>query len=165
MDKFLSLAGETITAILAFSIFFWVMKKYAWPVVLGAIDERQKEIQDGFEEIKKLQDDAAEAHQRYEEKLRNIEQEARTQIQAAVTEGKQIAAEVTDKARDEAKVIIEKAKNSIELEIKSSRKKLRDEIVSLTLHATEKLINERMTEAKDRELVGSFISEIENKQP
>ena len=82
-----------------------------------------------------------------------------------MTEGKQIASEVTDKARDEAKVIIEKAKNSIELEIKSSRKKLRDEIVSLTLHATEKLINERMTEAKDRELVGSFISEIENKQP
>ena len=165
MDKFLSLAGETITAILAFLIFFWVMKKYAWPAVLRAIDERQKEIQDGFEEIKKLQADAAEAHQRYEEKLRNIEQEARTQIQAAVTEGKQIAAEVTDKARDEAKVIIEKAKNSIELEIKSSRRKLRDEIVSLTLHATEKLINERMTEAKDRELVGSFISEIENKQP
>lgn len=155
---------ETITVILGFVIFFWVLKRFAWGPILGVLDERQKKIEDSFAEIKRLQDDAAEAHGRYEEKLRDIEAEARAKIQEAVADGRQVATEITEKAREDALLIVQKAKQSVELELAQARKQLREDIVDLTLSATERIIHERLTEAKDRELVGSFIDQLEKKR-
>ena len=161
--EFLYQIGEMVLMIIVFLAFFWVLKKAAWKPILETLDERQKKIQDGFDEVKQLQVDAAEAHQRYEEKLRDIEAEARSRIQEAVTEGRRVATEVTEKARADATEITEKAKQNIQLEIQTARKQLKEEIIELTLHATERLIRERLDEAKDKELVSSFISEMEEK--
>lgn len=155
---------QTITVILGFAIFFWVLKRFAWGPILGVLDERQKKIEDSFAEIKRLQDDATEAHGRYEEKLRDIEAEARIKIQEAVADGRQVATEITEKAREDALLIVQKAKQSVELELAQARKQLREDIVDLTLSATERIIHERLTEAKDRELVGSFIDQLEKKR-
>lgn len=160
-NEFIRQFGETITLVVVFVIFFWVMKKMAWGPILKTIDDRQKKIEDGFSEIKRLKHEAEESGKQYEAKLRGIEAEARTKIQEAVNDGRRVAAEITERARTDANEIIEKAKQSMELEIASARKKLREEIVDLTLHATEKLIKERLTESKDRELVGSFIDQLE----
>jgi hypothetical protein len=50
--ELLNQASETITTIVAFVIFFWVMKKYAWGPLTVVLDERQRRISQGFEEIK-----------------------------------------------------------------------------------------------------------------
>jgi F-type H+-transporting ATPase subunit b len=152
--------GEIITHIVAFAIFFWVMAKFAWPAILKTIDDRQKKIQDGFDEVKRLQADAAETHKRYEEKLRGIEAEAREKINQAVADGKRVAAEMTDKARSDAVEIVAKAKQSIQLEIDSSRAKLREDVIRLTLQASERLLRERVDADKDRELVAGFIDDL-----
>ena len=163
LPTFYRYAAETLTVIVGFSIFYWVLRKYAWGPVLDTIDERQNKIQEGFDEVKKLQDDAAEAHKRYEEKIRGIEAEARTKIQEAANDGRRIATEITEKARADAAEITEKAKQNINLEVETARKRLREQIIDLTIEATEKIIHERLSEAKDRELVGSVIAEIEGK--
>jgi F0F1-type ATP synthase membrane subunit b/b' len=38
---------------------------------------------------------------------------------------------------------------------------LRDELVSMTVTATEKILRERVDEAKHRELIGRFIDQLE----
>ena len=160
---FLKQFGETIGVLVTFTIFFLILKKFAWGPILQLIDDRQKKIQDGFDEVKKLQVDAKESHQRYEEKMREIEAEARAEINKAVAEGQRIASEITEKARADATDIIEKGKQSIQLEVATARKQLREEVIDLALGASERLIQEKLTDAKDRELVGSFITEIEQK--
>lgn len=160
---FLKQFGETIAVVVTFTIFFLILKKFAWGPILQLLDDRQKKIQDGFDEVKKLQVDAKESHQRYEEKMREIEAEARAKIQEAVADGQRIASEITEKARSDSTEIIEKGKQSIQLEIATARKQLREEVIDLALGAAERLIVEKLTDAKDRELVGSFITEIEQK--
>ena len=59
--------------------------------------------------------------------------------------------------------IIEKARASTALELESTRRKIKEEVVELTLKATERLIRERLDDARDRELVGSFINEMESR--
>lgn len=162
--EFIRQVGETITLIIVFLAFFWIMKKFAWAPILKTIDDRQKSIEDGFDEIKRLKTEAEESHRRYEAKLRDIETEARNKIQESINEGRRVATEITEQARHEATHITEKAKQNMQLEIATARKTLREEIVAMTLQATEKLINERLGEAKDRELVGSFIDGLEKTQ-
>lgn len=157
------LIGQVLTNLVAFLLFVIVMKKYAWGPILNLLDERQRKIQEGFEDIKKRQSAAEESQRRYEERLKGIEAEARQKIQEAVGEGQRVANEILEKARVSAGELVESSHKKIELEIATARKQLRDEVISLTLRATERLINEKLTADKDRELVGSFISDIEGK--
>lgn len=163
-SEFLNEISEFVTLIIAFIIFFWVMKKFAWGPVTRVLDERQQRIEDGFEEIKRKQADAAQLEQKYAARLRDIEQEARTQIQEGIAEGRRVAAELTEQAREESNRIIERAQRNIELEIEKARHELRDELVSMTIQASERLLREKLDETSQRRLVGSFIDELE-KQP
>ena len=70
---------------------------------------------------------------------------------------------MTEKARTDAAEIVAKAKQSIEMEIESSRAKLREEVIQLTLNASERLLRQKVDREKDRELVGAFIDELESK--
>ncbi len=159
--EFIQQTYETISLIVTFLIFFWILKKFAWGPILSTIDARQRKIQDAFDEVKALQAEAAEAHRRYEEKLRHIEEEARQKIQEAVADGRRVAAEVTEQARKDALAIVEKAQANVALELAKARKQLHEDVVRLTLGATEKLIRQRLDPARDRELVAAFIQELE----
>jgi F-type H+-transporting ATPase subunit b len=161
--EFMTQFGETITVFIGFTIFYLVMKKFAWGPILGILDERQKKIEEGFDEVKKLQSDAAEAHARYEEKLREIEAEARTKIQEALAEGKKVAEDMTEVARREAMDITERARKNIQLEVDTARKQLREEVIDLTMLAAGKLLDEKLTDARDRQLVESFIGDLEKR--
>lgn len=159
MDQF----GQTVTVGIGFVIFYIILRKYAWGPILDLLEARQKKIEDGFEEVKKLQADASEAHTRYEEKLRNIEAEAREKIQEEINAAKRVATEMTDAARVEANAIKEKAKESVQMELATARKQLREDVIELTLTAASKILEEKMDDARDRALVESFVSELENR--
>lgn len=160
---FQTAAGETVCLILGFWLFFALMKKFAWGPILDLLDARREEVRAGFDEIKKLQSQAADAQKGYEDRLKAIEAEAREKIQEAVREGERVAAEISDKARAEAADIVESARKRVDLEMATLRKQLREETIALTLAVAEKLISTKLDAAKDRELVGSFISELEKR--
>src|SRR5262245_6331869 len=101
----LSQLGETITQMIAFIIFFLVMKKYAWGPLTRALDERQAKIEEGFVSIDRRQAEADALHKEYETHLKQIEQEARTKINEAVAEGRRVAIEITEAARVDAQKI------------------------------------------------------------
>ncbi len=161
--EFLTQLGEMVSLIVVFLAFFFVLKKFAWKPLIETVDERQREIESSFEEVKKLQDDAKESHARYEVKLKEIEEEARVMIEKRVKEAELIAQTIKEEAKREGDNIREKAREGVQLELANARKQLREDVISLTIQATERLIREKMDEARDRELVGSFIEELETK--
>jgi F-type H+-transporting ATPase subunit b len=155
--------GEGITQLITFLIFFWIMKKYAWPVVIKILDERRQAIEDGFADIERKKTQAGESLKQYEAKLAGIEQEARQRIQEAVAEGRRVAQEITEQARQDATEIADRSQRNIQLEVAKARTALRDEIVTLTMEVTQRLLGEKLDEAADRRLVSSFIGELEDK--
>lgn len=156
--------ATTLTTAIAFVIFFWVMKKYAWGPIIKVLDARQQKIEEGFDEIRRKQDAAGVTQAQLDERLRNIETEARARIQEAIADGRRLAAEITEKAHEDANQLAERAKRNIEIEIAKARVELRNEIVSLTLQASERLLRERLDDEGQRRLVGTFIDELE-RQP
>lgn len=153
--------GETVTHAVVFLLFFWVMKRYVWPVVNAILEERQQEIEEGFARIERQQQAAAKRQAEYEAKLREIEAEARQKIQEGVAEGRRVAEEITANAQRDAQQIVDRAKRNIELEVQKARKELRDEIASMTIDATERLLHERLDREADHRLVAGFIEELE----
>jgi F-type H+-transporting ATPase subunit b len=154
---------EFITQVVTFVIFFLIMRKYAWPVVLNLLDERQRKIEEGFADIRRRQEAADKLHEEYAQRLRGIEQESRQRIQEAVNEGRRVAAELTEHARQESVKITERAQKTIELEMAKARVQLRDEIVGLVINASERLLREKLDDPADKRLVAAFVDDLEKR--
>lgn len=159
--ELMSQIGETITQMVAFGIFFFIIAKFAWPALTRVLDERATKIEEGFIEIRRQQSEAARLQAQYAEQLRGIEAEARQRIQEAVAEGNRVATEISTRAQQESAEMIERAQRSIRLDIEKARVELRGEIVNLTLGAAERLLHERLDDAAQRRLVDGFITELE----
>lgn len=156
--------AQVVSQAIAFLLFLWILKKYAWGPVLGLIDERSRKIEEGFERAEAAEQRSAQLRQEYEERLKTIEAEARERIQQAVAEGRRTAEEIGERARQDAEKTLEKAREMAETEIAKARVELKEDVVRYTLAATENLIHERMDESRHRRLVEEFVTELSAKQ-
>lgn len=151
---------EILTQIVAFLILLWVMKKVAWKPLLALLDERRKRIQDAFDGIEAQRREIETMKADYEKRFALIGEQARLKIQEAMAEGRGLASEIQEKARQEAREILERSKQSIEIEIGKARIELKDVIVSLTLQATENLLREKLDPAEHKRMITEFLEEV-----
>jgi F-type H+-transporting ATPase subunit b len=152
---------QVLTHTVGFLITVWVLKRFAWGPLLGMMEERRNKIVGEFEQIEEEKDKVARLTADYESRLRDIESERRAKLIEAAEEGKQIASEIKAAAQDEIKLLRAKAKDDLDREIVKAKVQLRDEIVTITLVATEKVLHEKLDEAKHRDLIGRFIDNLE----
>lgn len=152
---------QLITHIIGFVIALWILKKFAWQPLLGLLDERRERIKNSFDEIDAKNAEAESLNQQYQAKLRDIDAEARKRLTEAVQEGEKIAAKIKDDARNDAKDVMARTKSEIEQDFAKARIQLKEDVVNLTINATEKIIRERLDTQKHREMIGRFIEDVE----
>lgn len=153
--------SQIITQIIGFLLLLWLLKKFAWKPILQLLETRRNNIVAEFDKIEETKQEVAQLKQNYELQLKNIDAQARQKILEAVQEGQKIAAEIQEKAREDSRQIIEKAKQNIALEIAKARVELRNEIVNLTLQATEKMLVEKLDNQKHRDLILHYINSLD----
>jgi F-type H+-transporting ATPase subunit b len=153
--------SQVLTQLLGFLVAFFILKKYAWKPILQVLDDRRQKIADEFAGIEAQKQKADLLFAEYEERLRKIEDEARARINEAVVEGQKVAAEIKGQAQEEAKRIMLRAQADIEREVAKARVLLKEEMVGLTLGATERLLREKLDPAGHRKLVERFLNEVE----
>ena len=127
--------SQVITHIIAFLITVYLLKRYAWGPLLGILEERRKKIAGELEKVAADRRSAQNLKDEYGAQLKEIDAQARTRIQEAVHEGERIAAEIKEKARDEAREMIDKGKNELDLARKAASKELQEDMVTLALGA------------------------------
>jgi len=152
---------QILTHLLGFAIAVWLLKRYAWGPLLSIMEERRNKIVDEFKHIEDEKESVARLTSEYEEKLKDIDNERRAKIVEAVEEGKKVAAEIKADAQQEIKDLHAKAKADLEREVAKAKVQLRDEMIALTMSAAEKVINEKLTDDKHRQLIGRFIDDMQ----
>ena len=157
------LTAQVITTIITFLLVMWVLTKFGFKPAVEVAEARQKEISQSFENIDKKVADAERRLNEYEEKLKHIDEEARERQNKAIDEGRKMAEEIVSKARKDAEDITTKAKEAMDMEIEKARVQLRQDTVEMTLAATGKLLSAELDDDKHRQLVESFVKELESK--
>lgn len=136
---------EILTQALGFALLVFVMGKMFWKPFMETLEKRRHHIQTELEHIDSSKKEIETMKNQYAAHLQKIEDEARTKIQAAIHEGQRVAKEIQDKARGEAQAAFEKSKENLDLEVAKARLVLRKEIAGLAIHATERVLNEKMS--------------------
>jgi F-type H+-transporting ATPase subunit b len=148
---------------LVFLALLWILRKFAWPAIVEATEERERKIQAQLAAAEKAQADANAA---LEEGTR-LAAEARASEQQLLGDARQASEKersaLLDRARKEQEELLERARREIAAEKDKALASLRREAVDLSLAAATKLIGERMDSDTDRRLVTEYLDSVEIK--
>ncbi len=156
--------GVAIWTIITFLILVMILKKVAWKPILDALTHREETIRKALEDAQRAKE---EAERLMEENKRNLAR-AEEEVQKIIREGRETAerirAEILDKARKEADMMIERAKEEIERHREQAMLQLRAQVADLALEVASKLIGEVLSEQKHRKLVEKYLQEISSEK-
>ena len=151
---------QLLTHLLAFVLMVWVLGRFAWKPLLASLEARRTAIAGEFTEAERRQAAADELKGRYELELRGIEAHARQRLQEAVAEGQQVASEIRAQATAEAQLRVDRAQDDIAREREKAKELLKEQTVSLAIHAAEKILRQKLDDPTQRKLAGEFIDEV-----
>ncbi len=152
-----------ITLIIQMVVFMTVVlitMKYIWPVILGAMEEREKQIADGLA----ASDEAEVALKKAQVEAEGILNEARTDAGEVREGANKMATKIKDQAKADA--IAEKERQmaaavaEIEQEANRAKEDLRKQVSSLALAGAEKLLNKEVDSKVHADLLNDLVKEI-----
>ena len=149
-----------VTQMLVFGIVIWVVMKFIWPIILGAMNEREKKIATGLAAAEQGQKDLSEAKSRAEDVIK----EARTRALAIESQARTQANLIIDEARKAASLEGEKAlasaKSQIELESNRARDSLRGQVVSLAVAGARRVLEKEIDPKAHGELLDQLAAKL-----
>lgn len=148
---------------LSFGIVFFVMTKFALPIITKMLKKREEDINNALELAERT-------HKEMEELQANNEQlleQARLERDKIINEARQIhdkfIEEAKQKANDEKNRIIESAKESIEHERMAATIEIKNQIADISIKVAEKVIAKNLESDKDQiDYINRLLQEIEN---
>ena len=149
-----------IIQMLVFMTFVWIVMKFIWPIILGAMNEREKKIAAGLAAAEQGQKDLSEAKSRSDDVIKEartralaIEAQARTQANQIIEDARKAAALEGEKA-------LASAKSQIELESNRARDSLRGQVVSLAVAGAKRVLEKEIDQKTHGELLDQLAAKL-----
>ena len=154
--------GLAVWTILTFVVVLLVLRRYAWNPILRAMEARERGIQKLIDDAESARADAEKLLEEYRRQLA----EARLEGQRILAEGKSAAervrAEILDRARGEAELIVTRSGHEIDLERQKALAEIKEQAVDIAIAAAGKVIDESLDGERHRRIVEDYLREIES---
>jgi F-type H+-transporting ATPase subunit b len=147
---------QAVSFLLAVSI-LW---KIGWKPLTTFLINRRKKIEEDINDAKASRENAIKLEDEFKKKIAHIENQAREILSDAAIDGKKNKEGIIKTAQEEAKKAIEKAKVEIEKEKEAAKKELQNEVASLAVMLSEKILKESITKKTHEKIINDFIKEI-----
>jgi F-type H+-transporting ATPase subunit b len=153
--------GLMIWTLIVFFVTFLLLKRLAFPAISGALDKRQKGIEESIDTAERTREEADKLLAEYRERLK----EARAQADEIVHRARQSAETHEAESKEQGQELIAEAQRRAEREISAATERalsdLRREVADLTVTATEKVTRKALSEADQRRLVDEALAEMD----
>ena len=161
MDLITPAFGLIFWQTIIFLIVLFVLGKFAWKPILGALQSREDSIDEALKSAEKAKEDMANLKTDNEKLLAEAKLERDKMLKAAA----QLGEDLKDQAKEDARLIgdkmIDDAKASIESEKNEAIKEIKDQVVELSIQITEKLLKKNLSDDKSQqELIKGYIKDI-----
>ncbi len=137
--------------VITFLILLFLLRKFAWRPILGAVSEREEGIKNALASA----ENARKEMENLQADNERILQEARVEREAMLKDAREIREQTIAKAeieaQEKASKIIEKAQAAIESEKKAAMAELKSHVAGLSIEIAEKVVREELSN-KDKQL-------------
>ena len=152
--------GLMIWTVVVFVALLLLLRKYAWPAILGAVEARERALEEQLADAERNRAEAARLLAEHQKLLA----EGRTAAHGLLAEARAAAekerALAMEKTRQEQEELLERAHRDINAERERAVTELRREAVDLSLAAASKLIGERLNSENDRRIVQEYLASL-----
>ncbi len=153
--------GLIFWMLISFGIIVFLLKKFAWPVILKALDDRERSIADALNSAIRAKEEMASLKADNEKLLleaRNqrdiILKEARDAKDAIINDAKSKATEEADRLR-------KLAREDIQNEKMAAITDLKNQVATLSIQIAEKVIRQQLSsDDKQKALVADLLEEV-----
>ncbi len=157
MDLFLPESGLVIWMLIAFLIVFAILAKVGWPMIMGAVEQRNTHISDSLMAADKANKALAGIEQKRQETMAAAQAEQIKIMKESQELKTQLIEEAKAQARQEAEKIVADARFKIEKEQAEALAQIKNEVIALSVDIAEKLLQRELS---DKQAQSDYIEQL-----
>lgn len=156
--------GLIVWTWITFIIVMVLLRKFAWGPLLSAVEGREKNITNAIESAKRERAEAEKLLGEQKTAIAAARQEAAEAVRKTQGEMEKFREELMAKARKEAEAMKADAQRAITEERAKALVEIKGEAVKLSIAIAEKLLSEKLDDAKHQALAQQFVTDLAKKQ-
>ena len=145
---------------LNFGVLVFILIRFGGPIIKGMLKDRHLKIRKDLDEARVLREQAEARLKEYEGRLANIEREIADIMAGIRKEADAEAQRIVGAAQEAANRMRKDAEFAISQEGRRLELELRREAAELAVDTARKLLTSKMTEADQKKLADTFVSEM-----
>ncbi|HTC52182.1 MAG TPA: F0F1 ATP synthase subunit B [Steroidobacteraceae bacterium] len=149
-----------IIQMLVFAILIWAVMTFAWPKILGAMEERSRRIAQGLAAADQGQQSLAQAQVKADEVIREAREHATHIIDQAQKRANELVEQAKSQASAEGARLVASAQSQIQLEATRARESLRKDVAALAVSAASKVLEREIDPRTHAELLNKLATQI-----
>lgn len=154
--------GTLFWTVVIFTLFFLILKKFAWKPVLNIVKQRDEMIKGSLASAEKARKEMLKLQSDNEAILKKAREERETILKEARDIRDKLIAEAKGKASEEAEKLIEKARTGIEREKAMALADIREQVASLSVDIASKLLGEKLKQTGEQQkLIDNYLREVD----
>lgn len=146
---------------LSFLTVLFILGKFAWPMILKSLKEREESIANALDSARKAKEEMAALTADNEKLLMQARAERDSLLKEARDTKDSIIAEAKNKAQAEANKIMAQARDSINTEKIAAIAELKNQVAAMSIEIAEKILRQELSnDDKQRNLMEGLIKDI-----
>lgn len=155
----LGLNATLVAQVFNFIVLLIFLRIVVFPHIVRMLDERQNYIENSVNAAEEERKQAEDLRRQYLSDMQKAKDEARDIIQKATKAGEEQAREIIEAAKAESSRIKESALEEINREKEKAVAELREQVATLSILVAGKVVNEKITADIQRGMIDEFIKE------
>ncbi len=149
-----------IAQLINFSIILFILWRWVWKPLGGALESRRKKIEESVSKAEMIDKQMQETQVLREQKLREAATDAEAVLKRNLDAAEKMKTEIVSTAHSEAEKIMAKTKETIAAEKQQMLKEVRSELADLVVMSTEKILRQKLDDKSDKKIVEEIIRDI-----
>ncbi len=161
IDLLIPNTAELISGILAFSVVFLFMWRFAWPQLKQLLDDRQKAIAGQIQAAEATKVEAQSLLDDYKSQIANAKAEANQIVEEARVQAESVRTGIVERANSEAEEIVAKAREEAATQKDRAMSEARQEVANLSIDLAEKVVGGSLDREAQQGLVDRYLADLE----
>jgi F-type H+-transporting ATPase subunit b len=153
--------GLMFWTLITFILLLITLRKFAWKPILDGLKNREQSIEDALSEARKAREEMGNLKAENETLLAQARQERDKILKEAKEIREKLLSDAKTQAQEEGRKIVADAKASIDKEKQAAFRELREQVVSLAIEASTKILKKELSSQPEQEgLIENYINQV-----
>jgi F-type H+-transporting ATPase subunit b len=151
MDLLLPSIGLLFWTLVAFGLVYFILRKFAWKIIIQSLIEREQGIAESLESAKKLKAEMALMKSETESLMAQAREERSQMLKEAKETKDKVISEAKEQAKLEASKIITDANAAIQIEKLAAITDVKNQIGKMVIEISEKVLRKQLDNKTEQE--------------